>query len=1852
MAADSYPPLGDVSCRATGYSIQQLRRMGLPTAHLTQGLAYTLDELQNRSASIPWDDYLVFLKNSHTDLPTDQLVELCTSYKGSAYFRPLLSASGLWFHPAKYFRWVADPESGAIRQLFRCVNTRFAQVSDREVIVEEVIEPGFALPPDIFWETQSIAFGALTTHFGLGPSIVTWEPIERGAAFRVRLPRRRPVRFALSWLASWFRRDTAEDIRSAMSFGHERSLRLEREIALRKTAEAACQESEERFRRISDAVPGVVYQDYLDPDGRHGFVYVSGGATALTGYTPEELIARPELIWEGIDPDDVPRVQHSILASARTGTPWQLEFRFRTKAGDSRWVRGRSMPEPVNGSGRIVWNGILTDVTAERRAEAEFRSRDALLQKLSEQVPGFIYQYQQWPDGRSCFPYASEGIRDIYEVTPDEVRGSAATVFARLHSDDLDAVAESIRRSLETLEPWGCEYRVVLPTRGLRWLDGHAAPERMPDGSTIWHGYIRDVTDRKLAEDAIRESENRFRTLIQDLDVGVVLLSPDDRIVLSNSTACRILGLTHDQLHGVAAKDPLLEIVREDGTRFSPEDIPFSVVARTRQPLLNVTVGSRNQDTGHRTWMQVNGTPRLNPDGSLLHVILTFVDITERKRVEEALLASKTRFRAFMEFSPVLAWVVTPDGRFLFANHGFAHLLKMTPDAVERSTIHDIFPPEYAAEYLANNRQVLESVAPIETIEHATRADGSEGEFLAYKFPVPTPDGSQQIGGIAIDITDRRLAEDALRESEERLRLALAAGRMGTFDWDLTTDRVVWSDTHYELLGYPPGDRFPVEFRHFADRLHPEDRPVIERAIREAIVARRPYSNERRIVLPDGTVRWMLGSGEARYDPDGRPVRMLGTTIDITERKRAEAALRVSEERLSAVIDHAPNVAIQWYDSDGRVRLWNQASELMFGFPAGEAIGRTLDQLIHTQEEFALFRNTLAEITRTGRPSDPGEYTFRRRDGSTGVCLSTLFGIPGDASGDWFVCMDVDITERKRAETALRESELRYRTLIETSSDAIFVMDLTGRILSANPAAVRMHGYSIEELLSMRIQDLDLPNDAADLPDRMRRLRAGESLTFEVAHRRKDGTTFAVEVLASAVEIGTEWLVLAFDRDITERKQAEVAIRESEARLRVALSAAAAIAFVWDAATDSVVRYFSTEPALPTNPHAPEPAAAVRAKVHPDDRELFDAGVAACLADGSEYHNLYRVVRPDGTTRWLEEWGTLDRDRTNRPMRLTGISIDVTERKAAETELQEAEYRQRLALDAGRMGTWDWDIEHGRVTWDARQQELFGFAPGEYDGHPDTFFSRVHPDDVEMLRQRVDESVKMGGDYEAEFRIRQRPDQVRWVAGRGRLIRDFTGRPIRMVGVNFDQTDRKHAILALEEAERRQQLALDAGRMGTWDWEIGSDRLTWDDRERLVFGFRADEFDGRLDTFLNRIHPDDLAGVRQVLTGAAAGKDFEGEFRIRLASGEVRWIHGSGVTVPKDDHHPPRLVGINYDITERKFAEQALIEEKSLLQGVFGSLPGIAFAFDHTGRFVRWNHNYRTLLGWSDAEMESLTALDTVSPKDRARVAGVIREVFVLGESTTELHALGKDGQEIPLYCTGVRVSLGGEPCVVGYGIDISARVKAEEHVRASLREKEAMLKEIHHRVKNNLQVISSLLSLQATRVTHPSATDVLTESQNRVRAMALVHETLYRSDDLARVDLSRYLGELCSFLFRSFGVDSTRVRLDIDVESVTIALDKTIPCGLVVNEIVSNSLKYAFPGTRSGTVTVRARTRPDGQLTLTLADDGIGLPADLVLDHTPSLGLQLVTILAEQLGGQLTVERSPGTRFVFSFTP
>jgi PAS domain S-box-containing protein len=215
---------------------------------------------------------------------------------------------------------------------------------------------------------------------------------------------------------------------------------------------------------------------------------------------------------------------------------------------------------------------------------------------------------------------------------------------------------------------------------------------------------------------------------------------------------------------------------------------------------------------------------------------------------------------------------------------------------------------------------------------------------------------------------------------------------------------------------------------------------------------------------------------------------------------------------------------------------------------------------------------------------------------------------------------------------------------------------------------------------------------------------------------------------------------------------------------------------------------------------------------------------------------------------------------------------------------------------------------------------------------------------------------------------------------------------------------------------------------------------------------------------------------------------------------------------------------------------------------------------------------------------------------------------------------------------------------------DISERKRAEQLVRAALEEKKVLFKEIHHRVKNNLQVVSSLLNLQARQIADPEGLEALKESQNRIQAMALIHDELYSSETPARIDFGDYVSSLTAHLLDSYGAGAEPIRLTSDIARISLSLDTAIPCGLIINELVTNSLKHAFAGRHAGEIRVELREQPNGHHALSVYDDGAGLPPGLRIEETGSLGLRLVRTLTEQLGGKLVVSSNGGARFEIVF--
>ena len=333
---------------------------------------------------------------------------------------------------------------------------------------------------------------------------------------------------------------------------------------------------------------------------------------------------------------------------------------------------------------------------------------------------------------------------------------------------------------------------------------------------------------------------------------------------------------------------------------------------------------------------------------------------------------------------------------------------------------------------------------------------------------------------------------------------------------------------------------------------------------------------------------------------------------------------------------------------------------------------------------------------------------------------------------------------------------------------------------------------------------------------------------------------------------------------------------------------------------------------------------------------------------------------------------------------------------------------------------------------------------------------------------------------------------------------------------------------------------------------------------------------------------------------------------------------------------------------------KALRASEERYRDLFDNSTDLIQSVGADGRFQYVNRAWSQTLGYSELEAARMDLSAIVHPESRVECMQTFDRVLS-GDRDGRVEAVfvDRNGKAIAVEGSVSRHLVDGTPVATrGIFRDVTARLHAEERLRASLREKEVLLKEIHHRVKNNLQLISSLMSLHLNLVQDELTADALRDSQARIRSIALIHENLYGTADLAQVELAAYLRKLMNSVGETYGTPPQGVRFTVEADEVFLDVETATPCGLIVSELVSNSLKHAFPDGRTGEIRVELRSVPAGEIRLTVSDDGVGLPEDMEFPGTESLGTQLVATLVDQLEGTIAVSGDDGAAFEVTFTP
>ncbi|MDZ7960326.1 MAG: GAF domain-containing protein [Aulosira sp. DedQUE10] len=995
-------------------------------------------------------------------------------------------------------------------------------------------------------------------------------------------------------------------------------------------------------------------------------------------------------------------------------------------------------------------------------------------------------------------------------------------------------------------------------------------------------------------------------------------------------------------------------------------------------------------------------------------------------------------------------------------------------------------------------------------------------------------------------------------------------------------------------------------------------------------------------------------------------------TADRSARKTAEVALQESQQLYKTLVENSPDI-IERFDTQLRHLYTSPALTQLTGIPAEVFLSKTCRELGMPEVMINTWETAAQALLTTGQKQII-EFETPTLKGTRSFEMAIAPELTRENMIESILCISRDVTDRKAAEIALQRQAKQAQTLnrvvqsIRSSLDlsTIFstaiaevtellgvhrtsivqyfpkrqcwqtlashcqdatLTDITGLEIpdEGNPYAaqlkqlqvVRVDGmHSIKDPINLKISEI-LPPAWLLTPIVVKGIIWGSlslSKPIEEAPWNQEEVELARKVADQlAIAIQQAQLYQQVQQELSDRQRAEAAlqqlnqeleqrVQERTAQLKMALSAAKM--GTWDLNIQTKIVHWSPEEyellgfqtdaqrrvldqnGLEISPHPTFEL--FLSRVHPDDRDYIVQQTQQALEQGSSCEVEYRLIRRDGSVHWLYSRGACVLDKQGQPVRLTGIAMDITNRKEAEAALRRSErwlqnFSQKISAVVYTMVQ-----EANGYSWfeyiSPACKSIIEVTAEQAMQDASSILKLIHPEDLPTRAAIMARCIQNLEPFFMEYRMITPSGKLKWVQINSQVEPRDNG-AFAWHGVLLDVSYRKQAEAALRQQARLEQLL------------------------RLV----TQEIRQSLD--LDAILTTAVTEIRQTLQADRVAvyrfnSDWSGSFIVESVGTD--WVKLVKPNIQKvwEDTHLQTTQGGRYKNHET-FAVSDIYTighqdcHIALLEQFQARAYGIApiFSGDHLWGLLAVYQNAAPR-HWQPWEMELLQQISN-------QLAIAIQQ--------SELY---KQLQ-----------------------IELQERRQIEQQIRASLKEKEVLLREVYHRVKNNMQMVSSLLNLQASSIDDPAVLKLLTESQRRVKTMALVHERLYRSENLARINFATYVQHLVKDLVRSYTSNKSFIRVVLEVADLELDLDTVVPCGLIINELVSNALKYAFPN-QQGEITLQFWLHNPEYYCLIVKDNGIGIPAHIAPQCTTSIGMQLIHGLTEQLGGTLQLYRQGGSQF------
>jgi PAS domain S-box-containing protein len=968
------------------------------------------------------------------------------------------------------------------------------------------------------------------------------------------------------------------------------------------------------------------------------------------------------------------------------------------------------------------------------------------------------------------------------------------------------------------------------------------------------------------------------------------------------------------------------------------------------------------------------------------------------------------------------------------------------------------------------------------------------------------------------------------------------------------------------------------------------------------------------------------------------------TTRELEEemriRGKAEKKLKENEAKLQNIIDNSTNL-FYTHTVDHEITFLSPQVLEILGYTEEEAMKRWTDFATDNpinEEGFKITENAI----KTGERQPTYELELQRKDGKK--ILVEVREAPLVENGKVIAIVGslTDITERKKAEEKLKNSEAKFRSYVDSAPDGIFIADEKGKYVDVNPAATQITGYSREELLNLSIPDLLQPDFIEKGMKGFNELTQKGTVNVDLGFVTKSGEYCFWNV--SAVKL-SDTRFLGFVKDITDRKKAEEALKDSEDFLNRTGEIARVGGWYLCDKFDKVY-WTQTTGRIHELPDGYFPSLEEAINYyHPDDQALVAKCVEAAINEEKPFDFETRLITAKGNLVWVQALGQPEM-KNGKCVRLSGTFQDITERKKAEIALRESESSLQDAQRIANIGNWSLDITSGEVHMSDEMFHLIGISKSE--GLDVSQHEKYYtPESWAAFQKALQKVQKTGENYKIEMEFADKDAGCRFAIARGEAVFDENKNLIALKGTLQDITERK-------QAENESKLSKNLLRkvMDIVPTFICAKNL--EGRFILINKKLTDFYGTTVDEMTGILHADICEDEDELQDMLTADREVIESGKVKFIPEETMKNPDGSITVLETHKIPftalgePAVLIASLDITERKQAEEKLLKSEEKYHELIATTSEGFWLLDSKKKTVDVNQSLCDMLGYSRNKMIGKTPMEFADEENKKIFEEQTSKITSTLHRSYEILLRRKDGINIPtIFNATTLFDKDGKPFgSFAFITDITERKEAEVKIEKELRENKILLSEIHHRVKNNLQTLSSLLQLQKDLiVTKEDAINAFESSQDRIIAMARAYELLLHSEYMSDVNVAEYIKSIVHQLKYSYDLESN-ISIKYNLENCHMEIQELSKTGLIINELVTNAFKYAFKEKEKGTVIISLKEKND-IIYIEIADNGVGLPKDADFEGSETLGLSLVSMMILELQGTLNYKVKNGTKFM-----